>query len=134
MARTALDARLETRTARLALKPSGKPYWRAIDQGLHIGYRRNKTAGGKWVMRQHIGGAKVYEVATIGTADDVIDPDGVAVLSYSQAQAIIRQRSVARKRVAAGLPSEAGPYRVRHAIAEYLDYLAVPMPAGAPML
>ena len=48
MARTVRDAKLETRTARAALKPSGKPYFRAIDEGLHLGYRKGQTAG-KWV-------------------------------------------------------------------------------------
>ena len=31
MARTVRDAKLETRSAQTALKPSGKPYWRAIE-------------------------------------------------------------------------------------------------------
>ncbi len=55
MARTVRDAKLETPTARRALKPSGKPYYRAISEGLHLGYRKGK-AGGKWVMRRYVGG------------------------------------------------------------------------------
>jgi len=122
MARTVRDARLETRTARAALKPSGKPYYRAIDEGLHLGYRRGKAAG-KWVMRRHVGGKKVYEVETIGTADDTIDADGAAVLSFAQAQAMARQRFVGGRRVAAGLPAEAGPYTVAACLTEYLAWL-----------
>ena len=122
MARTVRDAKLESRTARAGLKVSGKPYWRAIEQGLHLGYRKGAT-GGRWVLRQHVGGAKVYEVETIGTADDTLDPDGAAVLSFAQAQAVARRRFTERKRIAAGLPAEAGPYRVRDAMAEYLTYL-----------
>ena len=41
---------------------------------------------GKWVVRRHVGGAKVYEVETIGVADDTLDADGTAVLSFSQAK------------------------------------------------
>ncbi|MDE2582744.1 MAG: site-specific integrase [Rhodospirillales bacterium] len=122
MARTVRDAKLESRTARAGLKVSGKPYWRAIEQGLHLGYRKGVT-GGRWVLRQHVGGAKVYEVETIGTADDTLDPDGAAVLSFAQAQAVARRRFTERKRIAAGFPAEAGPYRVRDAVADYLAWL-----------
>jgi len=122
MARTVRDAKLEARTARAGLKPAAKPYWRGIEQGLHLGYRKGVT-GGRWVLRQHVGGAKVYEVETIGTADDTLDPDGAAVLSFAQAQAVARRRFVERKRIAAGLPAEAGPYRVRDAITDYLAWL-----------
>ena len=46
-----------------------------------------------------------------------------AFLTFAQAQAIARSRFVERKRVAAGLPAQAGPYRVRDCIAEYLTWL-----------
>src|SRR5712692_7616191 len=68
MARTVRDANLETRTARSRLKTAGKPYYRAIDPGLHLGYRKGVT-GGKWVMRLYIGEGD-YRVETIGMADD----------------------------------------------------------------
>jgi integrase len=121
MPRTVRDAKLETRTARNALKPSGKPYYRAIDAGLHLGYRKGK-AGGKWVMRRYVGGQS-YTVENIGTADDAMDPDGAAVLSFAQAQTIARQRFVEGKRVAAGLPAQPGPYTIRDAINDYLSWL-----------
>ena len=101
------DARLETRTARAALKASGKPYFRAIDEGLHIGYRKGQSAG-KWVMRSYIGGQS-YRLETVGTADDTIDADGVSILSFAQAQAIARQRFVEAKRVTADRPPREAP-------------------------
>jgi integrase len=122
MARTVRDARLESRTARAALKPTGKPYYRAIDEGLHLGYRKGKT-GGKWVVRRYLGGES-YAVETIGTADDTIDADGAAVLSFAQAQALARDRHVASKRAAKGLPAQSGPFMVRDAISDYLAWLA----------
>jgi integrase len=121
MARTVRDAKLETRTARAALKASAKPYYRAIDEGLHLGYRKGQTAG-KWLMRRYVGGQS-YTLEIIGTADDTIDADGAIVLSFSQAQAIARQRFVETKRVAAGLPTHGGPYAVRNAIGDYLAWL-----------
>jgi integrase len=129
MARTVRDAKLETRAAREKLPVSGKPVWRAIDQGLHLGYRKGKS-GGRWVLRRHVGGAKIYQVETIGRADDVIDADGAAVLNFAQAQAKARDRFVVAKRVAAGLPAEAGPYRVHDAMAEYLTYLDTEKKSG----
>lgn len=121
MARTVRDAKLETRTARMALKASGKPYYRSIDEGLHLGYRKGKVAG-KWVLRRYSGGQS-YVVETIGTADDTLDPDGAVILSFSQAQAEARRRFTEAKRAAAGLPAQAaGPYTVRDAVNEYLSW------------
>lgn len=122
MARTVRDAKLETRTARAALKQSGKPYWRALDEGLHVGYRKGKTAG-KWVVRSYLGGQD-YRVETIGTADDTIDPDGDVILSFAQAQAKARQYHVEQKREAIGLPRvQPGPYTVAMCLAEYLAWM-----------
>jgi integrase len=121
MARTVRDANLETRTARARLKASGKPYYRAIDPGLHLGYRKGQ-AGGKWAMRWYVGEGD-YKVETIGTADDSADADGVAILDFRQAQALVRERYVERVRTAQGLPAKDGPYTVRSCIDEYLRFL-----------
>jgi integrase len=120
VAKTVRDANLETRTARSRLKAAGKPYYRAIDEGLHIGYRKGKTAG-KWVMRRYTGGT--YIVETIATADDTLDADGAEILTFSQAQAIARERFVEERRVAAGLPAKGGPYTVRLCVNEYIEWL-----------
>ena len=121
MARTVRDAKLETRTARAALKASGKPYFRAIDEGLHLGYRKGRL-GGKWVIRRYVGNQS-YAVETIGAADDTLDADGAVILSFSQAQAEARKRFVEATRIAAGMPAQAGPYTVRDAINDYLAWL-----------
>jgi integrase len=121
MTRTVRDANLGSRSGRLALAASGKPYYRAIDPGLHIGYRKGKD-GGRWVLRRYVGDG-TYQVETIATADDKADADGVAVLNFKQAQARIRELHVRRTRVAQGLPAEDGPYTVRRCVEEYLDYL-----------
>ena len=51
MARTVREAALATRSARLRLPVQTKPYWRVIEQGLHLGYRRRAT-GGTWIARR----------------------------------------------------------------------------------
>jgi integrase len=120
MARTVRDSNLETRAARGRLKAAGKPYYRAIDEGLHLGYRKGKTAG-KWVLRRYTGDA--YIVETIATADDTLDPDGAEILSFSQAQALARAKFVESRRVAAGLPAQGGPYTVKLCLEDYLTWL-----------
>ena len=68
MARKIRDATIDTREARGKLKPRGKPYWRTIERGLHLGYRRLKGKAGTWCAR-HYRGAQQYEVESIGVAD-----------------------------------------------------------------
>jgi integrase len=117
MARTIRDAALETRTARSRLKSRGKPYWRSIDPGLHLGYRKGKT-GGRWVARFYLGDEQ-YRVETLdGIADDAQDADGGNVLSYVQAQQ--RAREVFKARGGAA----AAPLTIGAALDEYQADLA----------
>jgi integrase len=125
MARTLRDTTLDTRAARSRLRARGKPYYRVIEEGLHLGYRRVKgrpgkpAAAGKWVLRHYVGDQK-YCVETVGIADDLSDADGVAVLSFAHAQALARERMVRRAHHAAG---KRGPLTVRDIIEDYLAYL-----------
>jgi integrase len=123
MARTVRDATLETRTARLRLEFRKKPYWRGLDRALHLGYYRGAKGGG-WIGRRYAGQGR-YQETTLGTADDIQDADGVAVLSYSQAQARAREWFAAEERKAAGLDNgdgDDGPYTVRDAATAYLAW------------
>ena len=65
-------------------KLSGKPYWRAIGKGLHVGYRKGKSSG-VWVVRRYLGDQN-YSMHAIAEADDVLDADGKDVLDFWQAQ------------------------------------------------
>jgi integrase len=126
MARRIRDADLETRAARRHLKGRGKPYYRSIEEGLHLGYRkakgrRGKSAGaGKWVARHYVG-AQSYVLETIAIADDLSDADGVAILYYWQAQQKAREHMVRRVHVANGIST--GPLTVRAAVEAYLEFL-----------
>ena len=122
MARTVLDSQLNCRTARARLQTRVKPYFRAIDPGLHLAYRRN-TTGGTWSVRLYLGGGK-YQMALLGTADDLGDADGTTVLNFSQAQAAARTRYAQATRAANGLPEpSAGPYTVDQALDDYFTWL-----------
>ena len=64
MPRSLKDSNLGTRDARLRLKPRGKPYWRLIEPGLHLGYRRLAGRPGTWCVRRYTG-AQAYTVEAI---------------------------------------------------------------------
>ena len=126
MARTVRDANLETRTARSRLPTRGKPHYRILEPGLHLGYRKLKTGPGKWVARHYIGNES-YEVETIGVADDFSDADGVAIISFHQAQTLARTRMVGRAHTAAG---KTGPLTVADAMESYLEFLETNRKSG----
>lgn len=113
MARRVKDRNLESRQARLKLAPSGKPYWRSIGRGLHVGYRKGKR-GGVWVTRRYLGGQS-YSISTIAQADDVEDANGKDILDFWQAQEVARNLRPSAVR--------SGPYTVRDAVDAYLDHL-----------
>jgi integrase len=120
MPRTVRDASLENRTARGRLRARNKPYFRALEPGLHIGYRKPLSGPGRWLARHYVGAQK-YELETIGTADDFSDADGVAILSFGEAQTVAR-RMVDRAHAAAG---RHGPYTVEDAVTDYLNHREV---------
>jgi len=117
---------MDSRAARSRLKVRGKPYWRTLEPGLHLGYRRPATGAGKWLARHYIGDER-YEVETIAVADDFSDPDGVAVLSFHQAQTLARSRMVARAHAAAG---KTKPLTVKDAIDSYIEFLETNRKSG----
>ena len=120
MARRVLDKSLDSRDARRRLKIRGKPYYRVIERGLHLGYRRlGDGQAGTWVARFYVG-EQSYEVQKIGIADDVSDADGVAVLDFWQAQDKARRAMVERAHRALG---KHGPITIGDVMDEYLAYL-----------
>jgi integrase len=129
MARRIRYSVLETREARSRLKPNGKPYFREIEQGLHLGYRKPRGRKGKpggagsWVERQNVGGKhkQPYVTKTFAIADDLSDADGVAVLNYWQAQNKARERWVRRVHDANGVH---GPLTVGRVLDDYVAFLA----------
>jgi integrase len=120
MPRAVKDSKLDTRNARAKLPPRGKPYWRAIDHELHLGYRKSQTFG-RWVARRY-GGNQQYLTKTIATADDHADADGVAVLDWWQAQAKAREWRGAAERAAAGIEEPAAAVTVADVMGDYLTW------------
>jgi integrase len=123
MPRKVRDANLETRTARSRLKVAHKPFFRLIEPGLHMGYRKLQSGPGTWVVRRY-GGAGKYTVRNLITpdgrmvvADDFSDADGHSVLNFAQAQEAAKAH-----RPAAVEPT--GPLTVNAAMDSYLEFLA----------
>ncbi len=119
MARTVRDTALSTRSARLRLAVGPKPYWRMLEQGLHLGYRRRAT-GGTWIARRRDDGG-IYQEEKLGLADDLQDSNGESVLDFSQAQRAARAWWTNKERLPSGLAlPETGPYTVERALTDYL--------------
>jgi integrase len=123
MARTVRDSQLESRAARSRLKARGKPYWRLIESGLHVGYRKPRgrrgrpATAGAWVVRHYLG-HQSYRTERIAIADDYSDADGVVVLDFRQAQAKARKYMVER-----ATPGQNGPLTVAACLNRYFEFL-----------
>jgi integrase len=88
MGRRVRDYALDSREARAGLPRRKKPYWRGIIPGLHIGYSKGKR-GGVWYARKYAGNGK-YQKWWVGLADDIVDSDGIEVLTFAEADAKVR--------------------------------------------
>ena len=88
MPRRVRDANLETRTARSRLSVAHKPYFRLIEPGLHLGFRKLASGPGTWVVRRYSGSGG-YTVKNLLTADGVLvvaddfsEADGHGVVGF----------------------------------------------------
>lgn len=115
------DANLSTRTRRLDLKPRAKPYWRVVQDGVHLGYRRSRAArrAGTWLARRYLGSER-YEVGAIGTADDYAIMPGQSPLTFDQAQAAARDWARQRAEADAAQEASASGATVGEAVERYL--------------
>jgi integrase len=129
MPRQVRDSNLETRTARNRLKVAHKPYFRLIEPGLHIGYRKLANGPGTWVVRRYSGQGR-YSTKNLLTpdgglvvADDFSEPDGHSILSFAQAQERGKAFRFAVSDQGSGTLRLVGPYMVRDAMNDYLAFL-----------
>jgi integrase len=121
MPRQVREVNLSTREARKRLGVAKKPYFRSLDEGLHLGYRQSH-AGSAWVLRWYKGDG-VYVIENLdGRPDDVLQADGATVLNWSQAQAKAREQFQRLQRIANGLDEapQSGPFTVKDALADYM--------------
>ena len=118
MPRQTRSSRLQSRSSRLKLAISSKPYdFTPIAPGAGLGYRRNRTGPGAWVLRL-ADGRGGYVSRNIGLADDLVDADGADVLTWFQA--VERGRKLAK----GDKPEPASLLTVANALDEYARDLA----------
>ena len=117
MPRSLRDSKLDTREQRLRLKVRGKPYWRQIEPGLHLGYRRlaGQSGSGTWCLRRYVGAQRYSVEALDAVADDYSPADGEKVLTFAQAQRAVLARKPRPK---------AGALTVATACQRYFEDLA----------
>ncbi len=109
MGRHVKDYYLGTREARSKLDRRHNPYWREITPGLHIGYRKGKR-GGVWKGRKLLDDGK-HQKWGLGTADDIVDSNGVDILNFAEAD----------KRVRLGPPGSSGSAKL-NTVKEIMGY------------
>jgi integrase len=121
MARTAgRTSILSSRSKRSSLEKRDKPHFVSIVPGqLQLGWRATSSA---WVGRFYLGKDKrAYKDEALGVkADDILDPDGIKILSYAQAQELLRERYAKRQQEAAEPPARD---TVKDALNRYEDDL-----------
>jgi integrase len=105
-----------------------EPHWRQLETGLHLGYRRiAKEKGGAWTARRRRPSGRYAEIR-LGTADDLGDADGRAIVNFDQAQRAARTWRLREDRRDAGLDPDTGqkpkgePYTVGKALDDYLAW------------
>lgn len=83
MARTIQEASIQSRAARARLPARVEPYYRSLQRGLALGYRRG-IRGGSWLARMRDPVHDRYTETKIGPADDAGEKT-VQGLSYDEA-------------------------------------------------
>jgi integrase len=82
------SSQLESPTARQALPIRKRPYWVRLGRGVHLGYRRNQSAG-TWTVRVNSNGKGWMD--RIAFADDLEKAAPPLVLDFWQAQEAARK-------------------------------------------
>lgn len=118
MARQVKNVKLDSRTARKNLKQDKNPYWARIERNAHVGYRKG-SKGGYWIARIRFGDK--FKMQSLGTADDMLDADGLEILDYFQAQQKAREWFEYAQKLEKGIGL--AKYTVNDALDEYMDYL-----------
>jgi integrase len=139
VARRSNQPKLDSPTARKKLSASESVYWNTISRGCSFGYRRSDNSrAGVWKVKYvppkdaggNATGRRIQE--TIATADDMLPPDGVTVLSYEQARKKANEWFPTALQKATGLVPHRRDYTVEDACNDYLNALEGRKPTYVP--
>ena len=118
MARTVRNQKLDTRSARCQAGGTQGEFDLLGVAGARLHARLPQGAKGRSMDCQDRQGRAAHH-KTLGPADDALDPDGVLAISYADAQTRAREWFSA---VTKPERPATGPYMVRDAVADYLDW------------
>ena len=122
MARTKLDGKIDTRSARLKLERRKDLYWTILAKGEALGYYRPRRGGaGTWSARFYDARTRKRFLTSLGTADDFSEANENDVFSYAQAQAKARAWFEEMRSTARGEPHRLGPLTVMQAWEAYAE-------------
>ncbi len=120
MARKVRNPKIDTPSARTALKRRREPYWTPLTKGKALGYRKGKK-GGTWIARYRDDAGKQH-YGSVGAADDAQDADGVRTLTHAQAQEKAREWFSDKARALLEDEGQQGKYTVRNAVDDYVSW------------
>jgi len=109
--------KIDSKSARRQLKARTSPYWKPIDPGFSIGYRKNKNTG-TWFARRFVNGE--YLIHRIGATDDNHEANGIDVLSFTQARKRASQYEDILEHVE--VPQHPALFTVSDAVKDYLEW------------
>jgi hypothetical protein len=122
LARQQRNVRLQTRDARRKLPGSHEPVWHEVRRGLYLGYRKG-SSGGVWWLREYREGH--YTKRRLGIADDDIDADGAAVLSWPD----VLKQVLGEERPT--LNAAGSSYTINQALEDYFAHRRAKSPLGS---
>ena len=92
-----------------------KPYFRLIEPGLHLGYRKLTAGPGTWVVRRYR--TSKYTLTNLRTAEGAVvladyyaDANGKSIMSFAQAQSATRRTSQTKNSGAGTVAEAMGAY------------------------
>jgi hypothetical protein len=109
---------LQTRNSRRSIPMGPKLHVSVLIEGLALGYRKGKR-GGSWSARRHEEGTR-YSFEPLGIADDLLEADGIEVLTCDQAKERAEQWFKRKNEEEAGRVVVDEKYTVADAMRDYL--------------
>lgn len=123
MAKVQYSRSLKSRTSRKPLPAQKEPHWVALSPGFAIGYAKG-ARGSSWVAKWRDPESKVRITAKLpGVPDDAVEPDGVTVLTFEQAQLAAQAWREQQVRIARGDLVVSAAYSVKDVMADYVQHL-----------
>jgi integrase len=123
MARTAKSAKLDTKTARLKIKPGSRVQEPLNESGKYLVYYRPKGGAGTWkAYFVNTRDKSVRKMKPLGMADDCQNANGEDILTYSQAKkAALNWFAIVENSILDGEPIQSGSLTVADALNDYFQ-------------